>query len=40
MQYRQKVQNEINEFATKLSNHISEEEQIVFPLTLKADLQI
>ena len=40
MQYRQKVQNEINEFATKLSNHFSEEEQIVFPLTLKADMQI
>ena len=38
-QYRQKVQNEINEFVTNLNNHFSEEEQIVFPLALKADLR-
>ena len=40
MQYRQKVQNKINEFVTNLSDHFSEEEQIVFPLALKADMQI
>jgi len=40
MQYRQKVQNEINEFVTNLRNHFTEEEQIVFPLALKADMQI
>ncbi|WP_458747354.1 hemerythrin domain-containing protein [Candidatus Nitrosocosmicus sp. T] len=39
-QYRQKVQNEINEFVTNLRNHFSEEEKIVFPLALKADMQI
>ena len=38
-QYRQKVQNEINEFVTNLNNHFSEEEQIVFPLALKADMK-
>ena len=38
-QYRQKVQNEINEFVTNLNNHFSEEEQIVFPLELKADMK-
>ena len=38
-QYQQKVQNEINEFVTNLRNHFSEEEQIVFPLALKADLR-
>ena len=32
------VKNEINEFVTNLRNHFSEEEQIVFPLALKADL--
>jgi hemerythrin superfamily protein len=36
-QYRQVVQNEINEFVANLRNHFSEEEQIVFPLALKAD---
>jgi hypothetical protein len=29
---------ELNEFITNLRNHFSEEEQIVFPLVLKADL--
>jgi hypothetical protein len=29
---------ELNEFITNLRNHFSEEEQIVFPLALKADL--
>jgi len=38
-QYQQIVQNEINEFVTNLRNHFSEEEQIVFPLALKADLR-
>lgn len=38
-QYQQVVQNEINEFVTNLRNHFSEEEQIVFPLALKADLR-
>ena len=37
-QYQQKTQNEINEFVTNLKNHFEEEEQIVFPLALKADL--
>ena len=39
-QYRQKIQNEINEFVINLSNHFSEEEQIVSLLALKADMQI
>jgi hemerythrin-like domain-containing protein len=38
-QYQQKVQNEINEFVANLNNHFSEEEQIVFPLALKADMK-
>lgn len=38
-QYQQGVQNEIDEFVTNLRNHFSEEEQIVFPLALKADLR-
>jgi len=38
-QYQQKVQKEINEFVTNLKNHFEEEEQIVFPLALKADLK-
>ncbi len=38
-QYQQVVQNEINEFVVNLRNHFSEEEQIVFPLALKADLR-
>ena len=38
-QYQQKTQNEINEFVTNLKNHFEEEEQIVFPLALKADLR-
>jgi iron-sulfur cluster repair protein YtfE (RIC family) len=29
---------ELNEFVTNLRSHFSEEEQIVFPLALKADL--
>jgi len=36
---RQEAQNEINEFVTNLKNHFEEEEQIVFPLALKADLR-
>ncbi len=31
--------NEINEFVSNLRSHFSEEEQIVFPLALKADLK-
>ena len=31
------ARNEINEFVTNLKNHFEEEEQIVFPLALKAD---
>jgi hemerythrin-like domain-containing protein len=31
-------EKELNEFITNLRNHFSEEEQIVFPLALKADL--
>ena len=37
LQLQEKVKKEINEFVTNLRNHFSEEEQIVFPLTLKAD---
>jgi hemerythrin-like domain-containing protein len=33
---QQKVKSEINGFIVNLRNHFSEEEQIVFPLTLKA----
>jgi hemerythrin-like domain-containing protein len=33
---QQKVKSEINEFIVNLRNHFSEEEQIVFPLALKA----
>ncbi|MDQ6724447.1 MAG: hemerythrin domain-containing protein [Thermoproteota archaeon] len=36
LQLQQKVKNEINEFITNLRNHFSEEEQILFPLALKA----
>jgi hemerythrin superfamily protein len=36
-QLQEKIKSEINEFIAKLRNHFSEEEQIVFPLTLKAD---
>jgi len=39
IQFQQKAQNEINDFVTKLKNHFDEEEQIVFPLALKADLR-
>ena len=39
IQFQQKAQNEINEFVTNLKNHFEEEEQIVFPLALKADLK-
>ncbi|HXT84214.1 MAG TPA: hemerythrin domain-containing protein [Verrucomicrobiae bacterium] len=34
---QEKVKGEINEFIANLGNHFSEEEQIVFPLALKAD---
>jgi iron-sulfur cluster repair protein YtfE (RIC family) len=34
---QEKVKGEINEFIANLRNHFSEEEQIVFPLALKAD---
>ncbi len=34
----QQSKKELNEFITNLRNHFSEEEQIVFPLVLKADL--
>lgn len=36
-QQQEDVKNKINEFVTNLRNHFSEEEQIVFPLALKAD---
>ena len=36
-QQQQKVKSEINEFIANLRNHFSEEEQIVFPLALKAN---
>jgi NADH dehydrogenase/NADH:ubiquinone oxidoreductase subunit G len=36
-QLQEKVKKEINEFIANLRNHFSEEEQIVFPLALKAD---
>ena len=36
-QLQEKVKREINEFIANLRNHFSEEEQIVFPLALKAD---
>ncbi len=38
-QFQQETENEINEFVTNLKNHFEEEEQIVFPLALKADLR-
>ena len=38
-QYQQAVQKEINVFVLNLRNHFSEEEQIVFPLALKANLR-
>ena len=34
----QQSKKELNEFVTNLRSHFSEEEQIVFPLVLKADL--
>ena len=34
----QQSKKELNEFLTNLRSHFSEEEQIVFPLALKADL--
>ncbi len=36
-QHQQKVQNDINEFVANLRIHFLEEEQIVFPLALKAE---
>ena len=36
-QLQEKVKKEINEFVANLRNHFSEEEQIVFPLALKAE---
>ena len=38
IQFQKKAQNEINEFVINLRNHFEEEEQIVFPLALKADI--
>ena len=38
-QSRQEAQNEINKFVTNLKNHFEEEEKIVFPLALKADMR-
>ena len=38
-QFQQETQNKINEFVTNLKNHFEEEEEIVFPLALKADLR-
>ncbi len=35
---REQSKNELNDFVANLRNHFSEEEQIVFPLALKADL--
>jgi hemerythrin len=35
---REQSKKELNEFVTNLRNHFSEEEQIVLPLALKADL--
>lgn len=37
IQFQKKAHNEINEFVINLRNHFEEEEQIVFPLALKAD---
>ena len=37
LQIEEKVKGEIDEFIANLRNHFSEEEQIVFPLALKAD---
>ena len=39
IQFQQKAQNEISEFVINLRDHFEEEEQIVFPLALKADLR-
>ena len=36
-QQQEDVKNKINEFVTNLRDHFSEEEQVVFPLALKAD---
>ena len=36
-QQQEDVKNNINEFVNNLRNHFSEEEQVVFPLALKAD---
>jgi hemerythrin-like domain-containing protein len=36
-QQQEDAKNEINEFVTNLRNHFSEEEQVVFPLVLRAD---
>ena len=35
---KEQSKKELNEFVTNLRSHFSEEEQIVFPLVLKADL--
>ena len=35
---KEQSKKELNEFVTNLRSHFSEEEQIVFPLALKADL--
>jgi hypothetical protein len=36
-QQQEDAKKEINEFVTNLRNHFSEEEQVVFPLALRAD---
>ena len=35
---KKQFKKELSEFVTNLRSHFSEEEQIVFPLALKADL--
>lgn len=39
IQFQQKARNEINEFVSNLKNHFEEEEKIVFPLALKAEMK-
>jgi iron-sulfur cluster repair protein YtfE (RIC family) len=38
MKWNNPRKKELNEFIANLRSHFSEEEQIVFPLALKADL--
>ena len=37
-EYNKQAKNELNEFVANLKSHFIEEEQIVFPLALKANL--